>query len=64
LDSSAVKYDNLSYDEVIEKKLGVMDLTAICLSRDHQVPIKVFNMNTPGALLNNVMGKPDGTHIA
>jgi hypothetical protein len=27
------------------------------------VPIKVFNMNTPGALLNNVMGKPDGTHI-
>jgi uridylate kinase len=64
LDSNAVKYDNLSYDEVIEKKLGVMDLTAICLSRDHQVPIKVFNMNTPGALLNNVMGKPDGTHIA
>jgi uridylate kinase len=63
LDSSAVKYDNLSYDEVIEKKLGVMDLTAICLSRDHKVPIKVFNMNTPGALLNNVMGKSDGTHI-
>jgi len=63
LDSSAVKYDTLSYDDIIEKKLGVMDLTAICLSRDHQVPIKVFNMNTPGALLNNVMGKPDGTHI-
>ena len=64
LDSNAVKYDNLTYDEIIEKKLGVMDLTAICLSRDHQVPIKVFNMNTPGALLNNVMGEPDGTHIA
>ena len=63
LDSSAVKYDTLSYDEVIEKQLGVMDLTALCLGRDHQVPIKVFNMNTPGALLNNVMGKPDGTHI-
>ena len=63
LDPSAVKYDTLSYDEVIEKKLGVMDLTAICLSRDHHVPIKVFNMNTPGALLNNVMGKPDGTLI-
>ena len=63
LDASAVKYDRLSYDEVIEKKLGVMDLTAICLSRDHHVPIKVFNMNTPGALLNNVMGQPDGTLI-
>jgi len=40
-----------------------MDLTAICLSRDHEVPIKVFNMNKPGALLNNVMGKQDGTLI-
>lgn len=59
----AVKYDTLTYDEVIEKKLGVMDLTAICLSRDHQVPIKVFNMNRPGALLENVLGKPDGTLI-
>ena len=64
LDPTAVKYDSLSYDEVIEKKLAVMDLTAICLSRDHQLPIKVFNMNTPGALLNNVMGKPEGTHIS
>lgn len=63
LDPSAVKYEKLSYDEVIEKKLGVMDLTAICLSRDHAVPIKVFNMNKPGALLDNVMGKQDGTLI-
>lgn len=62
-DPNAVKYDNLRYDEVIEKKLAVMDLTAICLSRDHKVPIKVFNMNTPGGLLNNVIGKPDGTLI-
>ncbi len=59
----AVKYDTLTYDEVIEKKLGVMDLTAICLSRDHQIPIKVFNMNRPGALLENVLGKRDGTLI-
>ena len=59
----AVKFDTLTYDEVIEKKLGVMDLTAICLSRDHQVPIKVFNMNRPGALLDNVLGKQDGTLI-
>jgi len=59
----AEKYETLSYDEVIEKKLGVMDLTAICLSRDHEIPIKVFNMTRPGALLDNVMGKPDGTMI-
>ena len=59
----AVKFDKLTYDEVLEKKLGVMDLTAICLSRDHQIPIKVFNMNRSGALLDNVMGKLDGTLI-
>lgn len=62
-DSSAVKFDNLSYDEVIEKRLGVMDLTAICLSRDHNIPIKVFDMQRPGALLDNVVGIKDGTLI-
>jgi len=62
-DPDAKKFDTLSYDDVIEKKLGVMDLTAICLGRDHQIPIKVFNMNKPGALLSNVMGQPDGTLI-
>ena len=63
LDLSAVKFDKLSYDEVIEKRLGVMDLTAICLSRDHRIPIKVFSMQRPGALLDNVVGKKDGTLI-
>ena len=41
----AVKYDKLTYDEILDKKLGVMDLTAICLSRDHNLPVRVFNMN-------------------
>ncbi|MBL6752797.1 MAG: UMP kinase [Pseudomonadales bacterium] len=62
-DPSAVKFDHLTFDEVIEKKLGVMDMTAILLSRDHGVPIKVFNMNRPGALLANVLGDADGTLI-
>ncbi|MBL4821467.1 MAG: UMP kinase [Gammaproteobacteria bacterium] len=62
-DNKAVKFDRLTYDEVIDKKLGVMDLTAICLSRDHGVPIRVFNMNTAGALLSNVMGGGEGTTI-
>ena len=63
VDSSAVKFDKLSYDEVIEKRLGVMDLTAICLSRDHHIPIKVFSMQRPGALMDNVVGNKDGTLI-
>ena len=62
-DADAEKFDKLTYDEVLDKKLEVMDLTAICLSRDHQIPIKVFNMTRPGALLSNVMGQPDGTLI-
>jgi uridylate kinase len=63
IDPEAVKYEHLTFDDVIEKKLEVMDLTAICLSRDHGVPIKVFNMNRPGSLLANVMGDADGTLI-
>jgi uridylate kinase len=63
VDSGAVKFDELTYDEVIDKRLGVMDLTAIFLSRDHQIPIKVFSIRRPGALLNNVVGKVDGTLI-
>ena len=59
----AVKYDRLTFDEVLEKKLGVMDLTAIALIREHDIPVRVFNMNKPGALLNNVMGSADGTII-
>ena len=64
LEPDAEKFDNLDYDEVIDKKLGVMDLTAICLSRDNSIPIRVFNMNTAGALLKNVMGGGEGTTIS
>jgi len=62
-DSTAVKYDSLSYDEVLDKKLGVMDLTAICLCRDHNMPVRVFNMNKPGVLANIVVGESEGTLI-
>ena len=61
--SKATKYSQLTYDEVLEKKLGVMDLTAICLCRDHEMPIKVFSMYRPGALLDNICGISDGTLI-
>ena len=62
-DSSAVKYEALTYDEVLDKKLGVMDLTAICLVRDHQMPVRVFNMSMKGALLSIVRGGSEGTLI-
>ena len=62
-DPKATKYDHLTYDEVLDKKLGVMDLTAICLCRDHGMPVRVFNMNKPGVLANIVVGGNEGTLI-
>lgn len=59
----AVKYDRLSYDEVLDRKLGVMDLTAICLVRDHDMPLRVFNMNKKGALLSLMLGGDEGTLV-
>jgi uridylate kinase len=60
----ATKYDQLSYDAVLDKKLGVMDLTAICLCRDHAMPLRVFAMEKPGALLKIVNGGDEGTLVA
>ncbi len=62
-DESAVKYDRLTYDEVLDRKLEVMDLTAICLCRDHNMPVRVFEMEKPGALLSIVRGGDEGTLI-
>ena len=62
-DPDAVKYDRLTYDEVLDRKLEVMDLTAICLCRDHDMPVRVFEMEKQGALLNIVRGGDDGTLI-
>lgn len=44
-DPSATMYDQLSYSEVLDKELKVMDLAAFTLARDHKLPIRVFNMN-------------------
>ncbi len=62
-DPTAVKYDRLTYDEVLDKKLGVMDLTAICLARDHGMPLRVFNMSAAGVLTRIVTGEPEGTLV-
>lgn len=62
-DPDAKKFDKLTYEEVLSRKLEVMDLTAICLCQDHSMPLRVFNMNKPGALLNIVVGGAEGTLI-
>lgn len=59
----AEKYDKLTFDEVLASKLGVMDLTAICLCSDHNLPVRVLNMNKQGALLAAVTGGDEGTLI-
>lgn len=63
LHPDAELYSHLTYDEVLDKKLGVMDLTAICLCREHNMPLRVFRMSKPGALLNLVVGGDEGTLI-
>lgn len=60
---NAVKYSRLSYSEALERELGVMDLTAFCLARDHNTRIRVFNMNRPGALVRVLQGEDEGTLI-
>ncbi|MBL7904929.1 MAG: UMP kinase [Bacteroidales bacterium] len=63
-DPNAVKYDFISYDEVYEKKLSIMDLTAFTLCRENKLPIMVFNMNEPGNLLKLVSGEKIGTLVS
>ena len=63
-DSSATKYDSLSFDEVYDLKLNVMDMTAFTLCRENNVPIIVFNMNESGNLNKVIKGDKIGTLVA
>lgn len=62
-DPDATLYDTLSYDEVLDKKLNVMDATAIVLCRDHKMPIRVYNMTKDGALDRVLNGEQEGTLV-
>lgn len=62
-DADAVKYDTITFDEVYEKGLNVMDMTAFTLSRENHLPILVFDMNTVGNLHKVVMGENVGTLV-
>ena len=59
----AQRFQQLSYDEVLARDLGVMDLTAICLCRDHQMPIVVFDMFEARALTRLALGENVGTRV-
>lgn len=63
LNADAKRYEKITYDEVINNKLAVMDTTAIVLCRDHEIPLQVFNMNNPGDLLRVVKGESLGTLV-
>lgn len=63
IDKSATLYKSLSYIEVLQKNLKVMDSTSISLCMDHNLPILVFNLNTPGNFKRVAMGEPIGTVV-
>jgi uridylate kinase len=58
--ADAVRYDRVSYDEVLQKHLGVMDASAIALARDNNLPIIVFSLDEPGGFQGILAG--EGTH--
>ncbi len=62
-DPAAERYDRISYLEVLERRLQVMDATAISLCMDNRLPILVFNLRTQGHLRRAVLGEPIGTTV-
>jgi len=62
-DPDARKFDNISFEEAIDKRLKVMDSTAFTMCRENDMPVVVFNMNRPGNLMKVVKGNAVGTLI-
>jgi uridylate kinase len=63
LNPAARRYERLTYDEVLDRRLSVMDATAIVLCRDHNLPLRVINLNEPGALVRAAVGEDVGTLV-
>ncbi len=61
--NDAVKFDEISFDDVLKKGLKIMDTTAFTLSQENKLPIIVFDMNTSGNLLKVVLGENIGTLV-
>ncbi len=64
LHSDAVRFDTLTYSDVIARQLKVMDLAAFSMCMDRGIPIVVFNMKRPGHIAEVVSGQPHGTRVA
>ena len=64
LDKGATKYPTISYLQVLERQLKVMDATAISLCMDNKLPIVVFNLREPGNVGRVVLGEPIGTTVS
>jgi uridylate kinase len=62
-DTSAVKFDNVTFAEVLKNRLNVMDMTAFTLCQENDLPIIVFNMNQPGSLKRIIAGETVGTLV-
>lgn len=62
-DPTAVKFDDITYDEVLSRGLKVMDVTATALARENNMPIYVFNMDKKGNLAKMMAGEPLGTLV-
>ena len=60
---AARRYDRLTYDQVLDQRLAVMDATAIVLCRDHRLPLRVMNLNESGALVRIARGEDVGTLV-
>jgi uridylate kinase len=63
LDPTATKYPSISYLQVLERRLRVMDATAISLCMDNKLPIVVFNLREAGSISRVVLGEPIGTTV-
>lgn len=61
--ADAVRYETLTFQEAIEKKLKVMDVAAFSMCLEHKIPVIVFNMKTPGHIAEVVRGVPHGTRV-
>ena len=64
VDPAATRLDSLSHHEVLERRLNVMDTTAISLCMDNKLPIVVFNLKTPGNVRRAVLGEPVGSVVS
>jgi len=61
--AGAIRYEELNYDDVIARNLQVMDTAAFALCRDNKIPLRIYNMMQPGALMRILRGEPLGTLV-